>query len=89
MEIDRAVAADREVANVELRQRERAGRPCGAAVLPDEQAVIEHVEQPDRAVRRHIEQHRPLGSVQAAARAALVESDLGGAGVGDDRVRRP
>src|SRR5207244_9712642 len=86
VEIDGAVSAEREVSNVQLRaQVNRAGRMCGLARLPDQQPVIEDVEQPDRAVPRHVERDRsgrPIGA--AAAVSVLLEADLAGSGLRDD-----
>ena len=58
---------------------------CGLARLPDQQPVIEDVEQPDRAVPRDVERHRsgrPIGA--AAAVSVLLEADLAGSGLRDD-----
>ena len=91
VEIDGAVSPEREVSNVEVRaEPNRAGRMCRRARPPDQQPVIEDVEQPDRSVACDVERHRSTRSVHAtAAGPTLLEADLVRPGLGNDSVRRP
>ena len=52
--------------------------------------MVEDIEQPDRAVRRDVEQNRSTRPVDAAATvSALLEADLARPGAGDYCIRRP
>ena len=71
VEVDGAVASEGEVSDVETGELDRPCRMRGPAGVPDQQPVVEDVEQPDRTVWCDVEQRQLVcGQVYVVLRVA-------------------